>query len=189
MDAITRPASRRPSGLRAGIIIGLALGLLGAVVGTATGAVTQFQMVVIKNTAAEPIPVVGTVSVSNTPTNQNVTVSNFPTTQPVSGTVSVGNFPAGPLATKRVTVGLSTGAFSQGEGDSRSFASMNVTAVIVADGNDDNYDIGIGGFPLAHDHEGNFSMHFTAAFPASGVGMTCQNSVDECDITVTILGY
>lgn len=190
MEAITsRLRPRRPSGLRAGLVLGLALALLGAGVGTATGAVTPFQLVLVKNTALEPIPVVGTVSVSNTPTNQEVTVSNFPATQPVSGTVNVGNLPAGPLATKRVTVGLSTGAFSEGEGDSVSFSAMNVTAVIVADGNDDNYDISIGGWKLVADHEGNYSQHFTAAFPAFGVGMICRNSVDECDITVTVLGY
>jgi hypothetical protein len=190
MDAITHRAPlRRPSGLRGGIIIGLALALLGVAVGTATGAVTPFQLVVVKNTAAEPVPVTGTVTVGNTPANQNVTVSNFPATQPVSGTVSVGNLPAGPLATRRFTVSLGTGPFSDGESDSVSFTTMNVTAVIVADGNDDNYDIGIGGFKLVANHEGNFSEHFTAAFPTSGVGMTCRNSIDECDITVTILGY
>jgi hypothetical protein len=187
----TRVPQRRPSGLRGGIIIGLALALVGAAVGTATGAVTvtPFQLVVVKNTADEPIPVVGTVSVSNTPSNQQVTVSNFPATQAVSGTVTVGNLPAGPLATRRFTIGLSTGAFSDGESTSVSFSTMNVTAVIVADGNDDNYDIGIGGFKLVANHEGSYSQHFTAAFPSSGVSMTCRNSVDECDVTVTILGY
>jgi hypothetical protein len=188
MDAITRRASRRPSGLRAAIVIGLALALLGALVGTATGAVTQFQMVIIKNTTSEPIPVAGTVNIGNTPANQNVTVSNFPATQPVSGTVNVGNFPAaGVLATKHWTVDLSTSSF--GGSDSAGIQSMNVTDVIIADGDSDNYDFAIGGFKLVANHEGNLIEHFTAAFPASGVGMTCRNSVESCDITVTVLGY
>jgi hypothetical protein len=187
MDAITHRAPlRRPSGLRGGIIIGLALALVGAAVGTATGAVTPFQLVVVKNTADEPVPVTGTVNVGNTPANQNVTVSNFPTTQAVSGTVNVGNLPAGPLATRRATVGLGA---DPDESQSQTFSTMNVTAVIVAEGDDDNYDIAIGGFKLVADHEGNFSEHFTAAFPASSVGMTCRNAAFDCAITVTILGY
>jgi hypothetical protein len=39
-------------------------------------------------------PVSGTVSVGNFPANQAVTGTFYPATQPVSGTVSVGNFPA-----------------------------------------------------------------------------------------------
>ncbi len=189
MDAISRRL-RRPTGVRGGVVIGLALALVGAAVGTATGAVTvtPFQQVVVKNTAAEPIPVVGTVSVANTPTNQQVTVSNFPTTQPVSGTVSVANFPARPVASAVVTVNLATGDFSEGVTDSRSF-SMHVTDVIVADGNDDNYDLTVGGFKVVADHEGNLSEHFTSAFQTHVVAMTCRNPVDGCDITVTILGY
>jgi hypothetical protein len=188
MNSLTsRSRFPRPSGVRVGIVIGLALGLLGAVVGTATGAVTQFQKVVITNTVAEPVPVVGTVSVSNTPSNQQVTVSNFPTTQAVSGTVDIGSMPAGPLATKRITH-----EFNNSGSSSISFASMNVTSVIVADGDEDNYDISIGGFPLVVDHEGNYSEEFTAAFPTTGVGFTCENvggDLSPCDVTVTILGY
>lgn len=49
-------------------------------------------------TAAPAQPVSGSVSVTNFPASQpvsgTVAVSNLPATQPVSGTVSVGNFPA-----------------------------------------------------------------------------------------------
>jgi hypothetical protein len=51
------------------------------------------------------------------------------------------------------------------------------------------YNVGIGGFPLVVDHEGNFSEQFTAAFPATGVNITCLNAVLDCDVTVTVLGY
>ncbi len=178
---------RRPRGLRGGIVIGVSIALVGIGVGTVAGAVTPFQMVIVKNTASEPVPVSGTVNVGNTPTNQQVTVSNFPATQAVSGTVSVGNFPAGPLATKRVTADLTTAEF--GGFSSMQFAQMNVTTVIVADGDEDNFSVGIGGFRLATDHEGNFSEHFPAAFPATGLVLTCENAVLACDVTVTILGY
>jgi hypothetical protein len=178
---------RRLNGLRGGIVIGLALALVGAAVGTATGAVTPFQLVVVKNTAEEPVPVVGTVSVTNGPSNQDVTVSNFPETQEVSGTIDVGNFPAGPLATRVETADLTTGVF--GGSAFMNFAQMNVTSVIVADGDEDNFDVGIGGFKLVIDHEGNFSEHFPAAFPATGVSIVCENAVVECDVTVTVIGY
>lgn len=66
---------------------------------------------------------------------------------------------------------------------------MNVTSVIGADGDEDNFDVGIGGFKLVIDHEGNYSEHFPAAFPATGLSLTCQNVALECDVTVTILGH
>ena len=62
-------------------------------------------------------------------------------------------------------------------------------SVIVADGDEDNYDVRTGGFPLVIDHEGNFSEHFTAAFPATAVVIECENVLEECDVTVTVLGY
>lgn len=184
-----RSSSRRLQGLRGGIVIGLALALVGAAVGTATGAVTPFQLVLVKNTVSEPIPIVGTVSVSNTPANQNVTVTNLAANPvPVGGTVSVDNFPAGPLATKRASADLDPAGFVGGR-QSMNFAQMNVTSVIVADGDEDNFDIGIGGFMLAIDHEGNFIEHFPAAFPATGVTITCENALVDCDVSVTVLGY
>ena len=180
---------RRPSGLRGGIVIGLALALAGAAVGTATGAVTPFQLVIVKNTATEPVPVAGTVNVGNTPANQNVTVTNLAANPvPVGGTVSVDNFPGGVLATKRASADLDPAGFVGGR-QSMNFAQMNVTSVIVADGDEDNFSVGIGGFRLATDHEGNFSEHFPAAFPATGVTITCENALVDCDVSVTVLGY
>ena len=96
---------RRPSGLRAGIVLGLALALAGAGIGTATGAVTPFQKVVIVNAPAEPIPVTGTVNVANQPTQLDVTVTNLPATQTVSGTVNIGNFPATQQVSGTVNIG------------------------------------------------------------------------------------
>lgn len=61
---------------------------------------------------ASPVPVSGTVSVGNFPATQpvsgSVAVSNFPATQPVSGTVSVGNFPATQPVSGTVAVGNSS---------------------------------------------------------------------------------
>jgi hypothetical protein len=175
--------------LRVGFTLGLGLALVILAVGTATGTVTtQFQKVIVTNTAESPIPVTGTISVANLPDSQDVEVTNFPDTQTVSGTVDVGNFPAGPLATIRHTASVTPSGFT-GSSAFIPFALMNVTDVIVADGDEDNYDVGIGGFPLVVDHEGNFSEHFTAAFPATGVNITCENAVVDCDVTVTVLGY
>jgi len=76
---------------------------------TITGPVTVSNEVEVTNSSGSPIPVSGSVSVSNLPATQpisgSVSVSNFPATQPVSGTfwqatqpvsgsVSVSNFPA-----------------------------------------------------------------------------------------------
>jgi hypothetical protein len=174
--------------LRVGFTLGLGLALVILAVGTATAAVTQFQKVIIVNAAESPVPVIGTVSVSNLPGTQDVEVTNFPETQAVSGTVNVGNFPAGPLATRRETAELTPAGFVGGS-SFFGFAQMNVTSVIVADGDEDNYNIGIGGFPLVVDHEGNFREQFTAAFPASGLNITCLNALLDCDVTVTVLGY
>jgi hypothetical protein len=71
-------------------------------IGTALGpgvaiADNAIQKVFVTNTAANPVPVTGTLSLSGTPTvtvgnfpaTQPVTVGNFPATQPVSGTVAV----------------------------------------------------------------------------------------------------
>lgn len=181
--------SIRHAGLRIGFTLGLALALTILAVGNATGVVTTpFQKVVVVNDAASPVPVSGTISVANLPDSQEVTVSNFPETQAVSGTVNVGNFPAGPVATVRNTYSVTPNGFVDNVA-SISFGTMHVTDVIVADGDEDNYDVHIGGFPLVIDHEGNFSEHFTAAFQASGVSIACENAVLDCDVTITILGY
>jgi hypothetical protein len=50
------------------------------------------QNVFVTNTAANPVPVTGVVTVSNSV--GTVSVNNLPAIQPVSGTVNVGNFPA-----------------------------------------------------------------------------------------------
>jgi len=178
----------RNPGFRIGIVLGLALALVGLAVGTATGAVTQFQKVIVVNAAASPVPVTGTISVSNLPGTQDVAVTNFPETQAVSGTVDVGNFPAGPVATIRHTATLEPAGFVGGIA-TMSFAQMNITDIIVADGDEDNYDVGTGGFKLVIDHEGNLSEHFSAAFPSTGVAITCENAIVDCDVVVTVLGY
>ncbi len=82
------------------------------------GSVSVTGEVEVKNDAGNPLPVSGTVAVSNFPATQpisgSVSVSNFPATQPVSGTLtvnqgtspwvtSVSNFPT----TQSVTQGTS----------------------------------------------------------------------------------
>lgn len=53
--------------------------------------------------AANPIPVTGTFFQATQPVSGTVNVGNFPATQPVSGTVNVGNFPASQAVTGTVT--------------------------------------------------------------------------------------
>jgi hypothetical protein len=67
---------------------------------------------------ANPLPVGGTVAVSNFPASQTiagtVAVSNFPafpTTQDVAGTVDVGNFPATQPISGTITANAGTGTF------------------------------------------------------------------------------
>lgn len=60
--------------------------------GGSTGGLTDVEL------RAAPVPVSGTVAVSNLPATQpvsgSVSVSNLPATQPISGSVGVSNFPA-----------------------------------------------------------------------------------------------
>ena len=59
---------------------------------TITGPVTVSNEVEVTNSSGSPIPVSGSVSVSNLPATQpisgSVSVSNFPATQPISGSVT-----------------------------------------------------------------------------------------------------
>jgi len=75
---------------------------------TITGPVTVSNEVEVTNSSGSPIPVSGSVSVSNLPATQpisgSVSVSNFPATQPVSGTfwqatqpVSIASAPVTPV--------------------------------------------------------------------------------------------
>jgi hypothetical protein len=62
------------------------------------GSVSINGEVEVKNDTGNPLPVTGTVTVGNFPATQpisgSVSVNNLPATQPISGSVSVSNFPA-----------------------------------------------------------------------------------------------
>jgi len=183
--------TRLPRGIRGGIIIGLALALVGAAVGTATGAVsvTPFQQVIVVNPAASPIPVSGTVSVANQPANQPVTVTNFPDTQTVNGTVDIGKLPAPQPATKRFSKFVQMGPGFVDEVTVDFGQTINVTTLIVAQGDDDNYTMDLGDFEVATDHEGNFFENFTLGTPASSVLLRCENLVLDCHMRLTVIGF
>ena len=178
---------RRPSGLRAGIVIGAALALVGIGVGTAVGAPTPFQQVVVRNTATEPIPVVGTVNVGNTPANQSVTVSNFPATQPVSGTVSVGT-----TANKHK---IFVESLDAGGGRNYAFGeTVNVTSLVLENGgSDDEMTLylllpGVANATRIHTGDGGYKTDFTVPVPATGVRVFCGNAVLSCDVNVAVFG-
>jgi len=184
MDTTTTTGAGRlrPVSLRAGIVIGLALALVGVGVGTATGAVTPFQQVVVRNTAAEPVPVSGTINVGNTPTNQAVTVSNFPSTQAVSGTVGVGSVPAAGAKFYGSDSGTGEMNFPFGK-------TINITALFVVDGTGDNYDVFIDSYHIAENVENNYSIQFTHPVPATGVQVHCLNLTLDCHTEVIVFGY
>lgn len=182
MEAATsRSRLHRPNGLRGGIVIGLALAFAGAAVGTATGAVTPFQLVLVKNTAAEPVPVTGTVSVGNTPANQNVTVSNFPATQPVSGSVTVGNVVTKAYDDQEIWDGGARHTYSFG-------GTIDVTSLSTYTGDGVGVELitVAGGDNLVG--SGEFSREFTVPVPATGVKMFCSESSD-CTVRLVVFGH
>jgi hypothetical protein len=106
--------------------------------GWGTAAADQLLNVFVTNTAANPVPVSGTLTVTNPPASPlavhetntdvngdikvrqqgavqvggSVSVSNLPGTQPVSGTVNVGNFPANfPAAPTTAVIASGTTTF------------------------------------------------------------------------------
>jgi hypothetical protein len=68
------------------------------VTGWDSAVASQISNVFVTNTAANPVPVSGSVTVSNLPATQpvsgTVNVGNLPGSQTVDGTVDVGNFPS-----------------------------------------------------------------------------------------------
>ena len=180
---------RRARRLRGGIVIGLALALVGVAVGTTTGAVTPFQLVLVKNTAAEPIPVVGTVNVGNTPANQSVTVSNFPATQPVT---------LAAVAPQQVVNKNFNGRYVLGAGEHTVIdfgKTINVTTLIVANGSDDYFSIDVlqpapaTGFVLVRNKKNDFREEFSMPVPANGVQLECDNLVLTCVVFLAVVGY
>ncbi len=205
MDSST-PQSRfrRAKGLRTGVVIGVALALVGAVVGTATGAVTPFQQVLVVNAPASPIPITGTVSVSNTPANQNVTVTNttsaavpvqvtnLPATQPVSGTVNVGNLPAVQVANKHYreiedVESETLGEFSFGR-------TINVSTLIISNTENDGLIVSlwavgsVGIYPTIYMGDGGTTQNFATPIPATGMSIWCANLVLDCTVRIAAFG-
>jgi hypothetical protein len=190
-------------GFRTGIVLGLVIAALGIAVGTVTGAttITPFQQVVVVNPPASPIPVTGTVNIGNTPANQTVTVSNFPATQPVSGSVSVSNFPA----TQPVTV-------------ANSIANKGFQSTAVIDAGDDHVFVPIGGGVInvsfisistwsltseriqvglqltqsaavdVYSGDTEFRQTFTSPVAIRGVEVTCLNAVFSCSLSISVIG-
>lgn len=201
------PAPRVTRGFRTGIVIGLAIAILGVAAGTVTGAATPFQRVVVVNAPASPIPVVqqGAVTIENLPSNQDVTVTNFPATQPVSGTVSVSNLPATQPVSGSVSVTnlpaaqLATKSWSTsvaiGNEDRREFdfgRTINVTNLFVENFDDDNISVGIrlanGDAMTVSSDDGNFSQVFPVPTPMTGLSIYCYNIVIDCHVKIMVIG-
>ena len=187
----TRSRPRRMMGIRLGVTMGFALALVGALVGTAAGAPdnTPFQKVVVVNPPESPIPVVGTVSVANQPANQNVTVTNFPATQTVTGSVAVTNLPAAQVATKRFSQFVSMGPGFVDAVTVDLGQTINVTTFVIAQGDDDNFTVDLDDFELVTNHEGNLLESFPTAFPVHSVYLRCENLVLDCHMRLTVIGF
>lgn len=181
-------------GFRSGIVIGVALAMVGIVVGTATGATTTpFQQVLVVNAPSSPIPVAqqGAISISNLPSNQSVTVSNFPATQPVSGTVSVDNLPDAQLASKSFIKSDSVG--NDGGFETYSFGrTINVSNLFVSNQDSDSMAIYLvfsnGASSDIWAGDGNFQASFPTPVPMTGVQVFCYNLVLDCHFTLTAVG-
>ena len=128
------------------------------------GTVSISGEVEVKNDTGNPLPVSGTVSVSNFPATQpvsgSVSVSNFPATQTVngsvtvSGTVDVGNYPATQTVDGTVDVGNFPTTFDVG----------NFPATQTVDGTVD-----VGNFPATQTVDGTVDVgNFPATYPVTG---------------------
>lgn len=155
-------------------------------VGTAAGATTPFQQVQVVNPVSSPIPVIqqGSVSISNLPANQSVTVGNFPATQPVSGTVSVT-----PVVANKNYFG--NALIELGEDHDFIFPSaINVSALTVSTVDSVLVNMTVVGTGLVRIHNGEgFSRDFTVPVPVTKVTVRCRNSIADCFVDLTIFGF
>lgn len=198
----TKPRVSR--GFRTGILLGLVIAALGITVGTVTGAtaITPFQQVVVVNPPSSPIPVTGTVNIGNTPANQTVTVSNFPATQPVSGSVSVSNFPATQpvsVADSIATKGFDTTA-SIGAGEDHVFVPIGADTINVSflriwtpsslTGEKIQVRLQLINSPAVDVYFGDteYRQDFTTPVGIRGVEVICLNAVFDCDLRITVIG-
>jgi hypothetical protein len=186
-------APRMTRGFRTGIVIGMAIAILGLAVGTVTGATTPFQQVLVVNAPSSPIPVAqqGAVSISNLPADQSVTVSNFPATQPVSGTVNVGNLPATQVASKSWSEADTLG--NDGGFKEYSFGrTINATNLFIANQDEDNMSVGIrlanGDSSYIWSDDGQLAETFPVPTPMTGVFVFCYNLVLDCHFDILVVG-
>ena len=131
------------------------------------GAVSVTGEVEVKNDAGNPLPVSGSVSVSNFPATQAVTGTFWQATQPVSGSVSVSNFPATQPVSGAVTV---SGTVDVG----------NFPATQTVDGTVD-----VGNFPATQTVNGSVTVSGTVDvgnFPAT---QTVDGTVDVGNFPTT----
>ena len=149
------------------------------------GAVTVNGEVEVKNDSGNPLPVSGTVA-----------VSNFPATQPVSGTVSVGNFPATQevtgtfwQATQPVSGSVSVSNFPATQPVSGSVSVSNFPATQPVSGSVTvSGTVDVGNFPATQTVDGtvdvgNFPTSFDVGnFPAT---QTVDGTVDVGNFPAT----
>jgi hypothetical protein len=171
-------------GFRTGIVLGLVIAALGIAVGTVTGATTPFQQVVVVNPPSSPIPVVGTVNVGNNPANQGVTVSNFPASQVVTGSLAE--------TTKVTRVYDEFQAIEDGESVDFVFPQVINTSMLRVQGDTDDVlvSISVNGESVEWAYgDTPFREDFTVPVPITKVHVLCLNVTLDCSITVSAFGY
>lgn len=160
MAPISSPVGNRRATWAALIVTGFVAGaLFGPSIATAASKASD---VFVINTAADPVPVTGTV-----------TVGNLPATQPVSGTVNVGSVPAVPPISEGVTQSSTT---QPGQTDTvqvfgnitaANFTSSGLASMILGGNNVGN------GYYLTV-ASGSISQSFYNPLPITSVSVRCD---------------
>ena len=148
-------------------------------------AVKAVQDVLVTNTAAQPVPVTGSVSVAGA-----VSVANLPATQQVSGTVSVANFPdpgAPPAATKTFSIPTQ----SLLAGDTYTFGGVFTTASLLTVVTSGMIEVTFNGpAPVALFAESSVTLPLTQRIQVDSVTVKCNGptSSSSCFFRFSVVG-
>src|SRR5438094_8959731 len=142
------------------------------------------QNVIVTNTPASPVPIAGTVAVSNLPGTQTVSatvnVGHLPATQVVSGTVNVGNFPANatpPAATQTFSIPVQ----STLAGTNYTFGGVFTTASLLTIVTHDPIEVTFNGpAPVLVGTSSPQTLALTQRVQVDSVNVACMASSGSC---------
>jgi hypothetical protein len=146
------------------------------------------------------------VTVTNTPLDVqgSVDVDNFPTSFEVSNLPAVQDVNVTGGALSNVTLAPVTKAISEiffplpaGVAETRTFAPINVTSIFIHDALDElsltlltpvaPTEIFV--YSDSEDAEESVQLTFVHPIPVDGVGLSCLNESDDCQVIVDLLGF